>query len=1023
MKRILLLFLSVLISAHVFSQNSPKAYLVSNAHFDSQWNWDVQRSIREYIPKTLDQNLFLLGTYPDYVFNFEGGIKYQWMKEYYPHQYELIKRYIREGRWHVTGSTWDATDPNIPSAESFTRNILYGQHFYRREFGVEGTDIFLPDCFGFGWTLPTIAAHSGLIGFSTQKLMWRHRPFHGTSKIPFEIGLWQGVDGSRIMAVMDAHNYTTKWRYEDLSHSKYLQDIAQSNPLNAVYHYYGTGDTGGAPTIESVRALELGLQGNGPVEIISATSDRLYKDYLPYSSHPELPVWNGELLMDVHATGCYTSQAAMKLYNRRNEQLADAAERSAVAADWLGAVPYPREVLTEAWKRFIWHQFHDDLTGTSLPRAYEFSWNDELISLKQFGDVLTTSVGAVSRGLDTDVKGLPVVLYNAAGFEVSDVVEVTLPLEGSKFTVYDDKGVRVPSQVLGTQQGQTRLLVEATVPAAGYAVYDIRKGGQPKAPAIKAGAWGLENSVYKLTLDANGDISSIVDKRHGRELVAAGKSIRLAFFPQNESYSWPAWEILKKTVDAAPQSITGEVKVTVAEEGPLRASVCVERTLGDSRFRQWITLREGAQADRIDLVNDIDWQSSDALLKAEFPLSVSNPEAVYDLGVGSVARGNNTATAYEVYAQQWADLTDADGSYGVSVLNDSKYGWDKPADNTLRLTLLHTPATKGGYAYQNKQDFGHHTFTYSIVGHAGDYRAGGAVRKAEVLNQPLRAFVAPRHGGVLGRSFSLAASTMYDTQAVFTVDGKEHTALVPYYGGFIGQWGHTGHTEPYLKDAQVAFVGTHKHDMIRNEDRPYEFTYMFRIGLDIPEGARQLVLPDDPRIVVFAATVAEDPAGGIGAACDLLRVQLPVKGADASQAGRRNLLYGKPVVERSGEVNASERAECATDEDVSTKWCDYSDAKPKLLGVDLGRETTIRGWYVMHAALEALDYITKEYSLQVRRSPGEEWKTVDTVYDNTALETDRVLPQPVTARYVRLVVSKPDQSEGNTARIYEFEVY
>ena len=126
MKRILLLFLFVLISAHVFSQDSPKAYLVSNAHFDSQWNWDVQRSIREYIPKTLDQNLFLLGTYPDYVFNFEGGIKYQWMKEYYPHQYELIKRYIREGRWHVTGSTWDATDPNIPSAESFTRNILYG---------------------------------------------------------------------------------------------------------------------------------------------------------------------------------------------------------------------------------------------------------------------------------------------------------------------------------------------------------------------------------------------------------------------------------------------------------------------------------------------------------------------------------------------------------------------------------------------------------------------------------------------------------------------------------------------------------------------------------------------------------------------------------------------------------------------------------------------------------------------------------------------------------------------------------
>lgn len=155
------------------------------------------------------------------------------------------------------------------------------------------------------------------------------------------------------MLVGDAHNYTTKWHDEDLSNSKYLADIIDKSPIKAVYHYYGTGDTGGAPTIESVRAVEKGVKGQGPVEIISATSDRLYKDYLPFENHPELPVFTGELLMDVHATGCYTSQAAMKLYNRRNELLADAAERSAVAADWLGALPYPKESLTEGWKRVI----------------------------------------------------------------------------------------------------------------------------------------------------------------------------------------------------------------------------------------------------------------------------------------------------------------------------------------------------------------------------------------------------------------------------------------------------------------------------------------------------------------------------------------------------------------------------------------------------------------------------------------------------------------------------------------------
>ena len=147
-----------------------KTYVVSNAHFDTQWNWDVQKSISEYVPKTMETNLYLLSRYPDYIFNFEGGVKYSWMKEYYPLEYEAVKQNIKLGRWHVTGSSWDANDANIGSPESLTRNILYGQQFYQQEFGVQGTDIFLPDCFGFPYILPSIAAHSGLIGFSTQKL-------------------------------------------------------------------------------------------------------------------------------------------------------------------------------------------------------------------------------------------------------------------------------------------------------------------------------------------------------------------------------------------------------------------------------------------------------------------------------------------------------------------------------------------------------------------------------------------------------------------------------------------------------------------------------------------------------------------------------------------------------------------------------------------------------------------------------------------------------------------------------------
>ena len=358
-----------------------RAYLVSNAHFDTQWRWDVQRSIDEFLLNTLDQNFSLLEAYPDYIFNFEGAVKYAWAKEYYPDRFERLKKYVAEGRWHLTGSTWDATDPNVPSPESFFRNILLGQEFFKKEFGRKSTDIFLPDCFGFGYTLPTIAAHCGLIGFSTQKLTWRTRPFHGKSKYPFQIGLWRGVDGAYLLAALDGGGYG--WNPTgDLTRSEELIRRADESGIGTTYRYYGTrstekrGDRGGSPLPRTVRNLFRYMDSDGPVELIVAPSDSLYRDYLPFEAHAELPVYDGELLMDVHGTGCYTAHSELKRFNRRCEQLADAAERSNVMADYLGVLSYPQGAINDEWRRFIWHQFHDDLTGTSIPRAQEPTRND-----------------------------------------------------------------------------------------------------------------------------------------------------------------------------------------------------------------------------------------------------------------------------------------------------------------------------------------------------------------------------------------------------------------------------------------------------------------------------------------------------------------------------------------------------------------------------------------------------------------------------------------------------------------------
>lgn len=539
-----------------------------------------------------------------------------------------------------------------------------------------------------------------------------------------------------------------------------ILERAKSGPNNTAYSYYGVGDRGGSPTLPSVYSLEKSLKANGPLEIISAKAGQIYEDYYPFEKHPELPVYDGELLMDVHGVGCYTSQAAMKHFNRRNEHLADAAERASSVAEILGGLEYPSDALRENWQRFLWHQFHDDLTGTSIPQSYTFSWNDELIAQTRFAETITTAVGAVSRALNTNVKGMPVVVYNPVASSRRDVVKATVKMEKrpSGIKVISQKGEDMPAQVVSWGNGMAEILFVAQVDPLSFSVYSIQPAAATSSKNLRVKSQTIENAIYRITLDAHGDIASIFDKKNNRELVQAGKPFRLMMFTENLSTDYPAWEIYKKVLDGPSTSITDNVNISVAENGPLRASLRVERTAGDSKFVQYIALTDGAEDDRIEISNEIDWQGKKVLLKAEFPTTVSNEKAAYDLGLGYIKRGNNVENSFEVLGHQWADLTANDSSYGISILNDSKYGWDKPDNNTIRLTLLHTPQPGKHYTYQDHQDHGHHAFRYAIVGHQSDAVQADIAWKAENFNQPLLAFTATKHAGKLGRSYSFATT-------------------------------------------------------------------------------------------------------------------------------------------------------------------------------------------------------------------------------------------------------------------------
>jgi alpha-mannosidase len=729
----------------------PVLYVVGTSHLDSQWNWTVQDTIREFVPNTFFENFKRFERYPNYKFNYEGAIHYMWFKEYHPEAWPTLKNYVASGRWQLSGSWINAVDTNIPSPESLMRQALYGKRFFRQEFGKTSHDVYLPDCFGFGFALPSIAAHCGLTGFTTQKLTW------GSSYgIPFPIGRWKGVDGSTVIAALNPGDYVTKIRSDISLDPKWSDDLTSIGGRRKVaFRLFGTGDIGGAPDEESVSWLEKALSNNaGAVEVRNTSADQLSRDLTP-EEKGALPEYEGELTMKTHGVGCYTSQAAMKRFNRENELLADAAERAGVAATLLTGAAYPTERLREAWIRFLWHQFHDDLTGTSIPQAYQFSWNDELVSANQFAAVLTSSVSVVAESLDTRTPAIPIVVYNPASARRQDVVDATVEFATkapAHIRVVDGVSNReVPTQVLYVKGKQARILFIADVAPIGFKVFEVKPAleEQSTRSSLQVTDSSLENARYLIKLDRNGDIASVFDKEVQRELLKDPIRLELRNDPSPDK---PAWRILWDTVNSKPREYVNSPAFRIVERGPVRATIEVTRHAAGSTFVQRVMLTEGG--DRVDIENVIDWRSPNSLLKASFSFSAKNPKATYDLGLGTIQRGNNTPEHYEVPAQRWADLTDASDSFGVAILNDTKYGWDKPEDDILRLTLLHTAKARA-YPYQSSNDLGHHRFVFSIAGHAGDWRTGQIPRRASALTQPLQAFQTEPHAGNMGRAFSL----------------------------------------------------------------------------------------------------------------------------------------------------------------------------------------------------------------------------------------------------------------------------
>lgn len=673
---------------------------VGHAHLDVAWLWTLGQT-RQKAGRSFHTVLRLMEQFPEYQFTQSQPQLYDYVRQDFPELFAAIKTLVSKGRWELIGGMWVEADCNLSGSESLARQFLLGRGFFRQHFGNEAESpvLWLPDVFGYAWNLPQLIKETGLEYFFTIKIGWSQY-----NRFPYDSFWWQGLDGTRVLT----HFSTTK-NTESFFAATYNADASPDQTLGTWKNFqqkdygspgvtppllmsYGWGDGGGGPTREMLENIR--KMGEFPTtpRIHTGRVDEFFHK-LENDVGDNLPTWNGELYLEYHR-GTYTTQARNKRANRKSEFLLHDAEFLAAYASYLNTdYQYPHTEFSKAWKLVCLNQFHDIIPGSSIGPVYEES-------LEQYEAVRQSVTAIRDQALDVIAEklGEAHLVVNPTSFTRDDPIEV-----GGKLV---DVG-KLPPYSIST-----------------FKISDAQPSSLDVSPTH------IENAFLRVELNTNGDITRIYDKIAGREVLPKGTLANQFQAFEDRPLSWDAWDVDifydDKMWPAEPATF-----IEVIETAPLRATIEIKRRILNSEYIQRISLPHNCP--RLDFDTHIDWNERKILLKAAFPVEILASTATYEIQWGNVERPTHRNTSwdwarFETAAQKWVDLSE--GDYGVSLLNDCKYGHDIH-ENVMRLTLL-----RGTTAPDPSADLGEHEFKYSLFPHSGSWDER-TIAEAYALNDPM----------------------------------------------------------------------------------------------------------------------------------------------------------------------------------------------------------------------------------------------------------------------------------------------
>ena len=672
--------------------------------------------------------------------------------------YEQIKERVKEGRWEPDGGMFVEADCNIASGEALVRQFVHGQKFFKEEFGVDNEILWLPDVFGYSAALPQILQKCGIPYFMTTKISWNE-----FNKMPYDTFEWEGIDGTRVLTHFvptrdynkaaveggtETEHFTTYNGYINPSQMKGAWARYSQKYLNEeVLCSFGFGDGGGGPTkdmLENQRRLAKGLPGM-PRTKMSTAKEFFHVLDKHVTGKKYLPTWVGELYLEYHR-GTYTSMARNKKFNRKAEFAYQNEEMYAMLDAQTAGGAYPEKELHEGWEVILRNQFHDILPGSSIKEVYDDSKAEYEGIFAENKALTDATLAHIAAGVKAPKHSL--VVYNPNSAAAYDLVTFTVPEGMGEPAVYD---------------GETKLAVQKTadgayvffaagVPGKGYKTYTVKEETADTTPTMEVSTEVMENEFFKVEYNEKGQFAKIYDKKADRDVLKPGKAGNVIVSYEDRPHNYDAWDVNNYYTEKS-WDIDQVSAMEVVENGPVRACVKVERKYLDSTITQFIYLYHDIP--RIDIKNVIDWKEHQIFVKDYFPIDVHTNEATFDIQYGNVKRDTHDNTSwdfakFEVCHHKWMDVSE-DG-YGVSMLNDCKYGVG------VRNGVIGMSMLKSAIHPNPEADKELHEFTYSIYPHQGGWREAGTVKQAYQINNPLTYSWKENEGGTLAPEYSLVSS-------------------------------------------------------------------------------------------------------------------------------------------------------------------------------------------------------------------------------------------------------------------------